>query len=74
MKAAERAIRTLKQRLLWVRHVPTAEELRLALAELAARCNASWLRKRHRHKTPNQIQANHKALETEAVTGFKLAA
>jgi hypothetical protein len=74
VKAAERAIRALKERLLWVRHFPTAEELRLALAELAARCNAIWLPERHRHKTPNQIRANHTALETEAVTGFKLAA
>ncbi len=77
--AAGRAIRTLKEQFLWVRHFATVEELRLALAECAALCTASWLRERHRHKTPNQktpnqIRAGQKALVTEAATGFKLAA
>lgn len=70
---AERAIRTLKEQLLWVRHFATVEELRLALAEFAALYNATWLRERHGHKTPNQIRANQFGLETEAATG-KLAA
>jgi transposase InsO family protein len=38
---AERAIRTMKERLLWVRHFATVEEIRLALAEFAALYNAS---------------------------------
>ena len=46
---AERAIRTLKEQLLWVRHFATVEELRRALAEFAALHNASWLRERHGH-------------------------
>ena len=71
---AERAIRTLKEQLLWVRHFATIEELRLALAEFAALHNASWLRERHGHRTPDQIRAEQRALETEAATGFKLAA
>ena len=71
---AERAIRTLKEQLLWVRHFATIEELRLALAEFAALYNASWLRERHGHRTPDQIRAEQRALETEAATGFKLAA
>lgn len=71
---AERAIRTLKEQLLWVRHFATVEELRQALAAFAAKYNASWLRQRHGYKTPNQIRAEQKALETEAATEFKMAA
>jgi hypothetical protein len=70
---AERAIRTLKEQLLWVRHFATVEELRLALAEFAALYNANWLRERHGHKTPDQIQAEQRGLETDAAT-VKLAA
>ncbi|WP_209428393.1 DDE-type integrase/transposase/recombinase [Pararhodobacter sp. SW119] len=71
---AERAIRTLKEQLLWVRHFATVEELRLALAAFAALYNANWLRERHGHKTPDQIRAGQSGLETEAATGFKMAA
>ncbi len=71
---AERAIRTLKEQLLWVRHFATVEELRQALAAFAARYNASWLRERHGYKTPDQIRAEQKALETDAAKGFKMAA
>ncbi|PJN94773.1 hypothetical protein CNY89_12470 [Amaricoccus sp. HAR-UPW-R2A-40] len=70
---AERAIRTLKEQLLWVRHFDTVEELRLALADGAALYNATWLRERHGHKTPDQIRAEHLGLETGAAT-VKLAA
>ena len=71
---AERAIRTLKEQLLWVRHFATIEELRQALTAFAAEYNTSWLRERHGYKTPNQIRAEQKALETEAATGTKMAA
>ena len=71
---AERAIRTLKEQLLRVRHFATVEELRQALAAFAAECNASWMRQRHGCKTPDQIRAEQKALETEAATGLKMAA
>lgn len=71
---AERAIRTLKEQLLWVQHFATIEELRTALIEFAARYNASWLRQRHGYKTPNQIRVEQKALATTAATEFKLAA
>ena len=71
---AERAIRTLKEQLLWVRHFATVDEIREALAAFAAEYNASWLRERHGYKTPNQIRAEQKALETEAATGTKMAA
>ena len=71
---AERAIRTLKEQLLWVRHFATVEELRQALAAFAAQYNASWMRQRHGYKTPDQIRAKQKALETEAATGLKMAA
>ena len=49
-------------------------QLRQALASFAALYNASWLRERHGHKTPDQIRAEQKALETKAATRFKLAA
>jgi len=71
---AERAIRTLKEQLIWVRHFATVEDLRQALAEFAARYNASWLRERHGYKTPDQIRAEQKALAPQAAKGFKLAA
>ena len=71
---AERAIRTLKEQLLWVRHFATVEELRQALAAFAAHYNASWLRERHGYKTPDQIRAHQKPLAPEAATGFKMAA
>ena len=48
--------------------------LRWGLAEFADLYNASWLRERHGHKTPNQIRAEQKALASEATTEFKLAA
>jgi transposase InsO family protein len=71
---AERAFRTLKEQLLWVRHFTTVEELRQALAAFAADYNASWLRQRHGYKTPDQIRAEQKALEPEAAMGVKMAA
>ncbi|WP_372922612.1 hypothetical protein [Roseovarius sp.] len=71
---AERAIRTLKEQLLWVQHFKTVEELRRALAAFAAQHNASWLRQRHGYKTPDQIRAEQKALEPEAAIGVKVAA
>ena len=71
---AERAIRTLKEQLLWVRHFATVEELRQALAAFAAQYNASWLRERHGYKTPDQIRAEQKGLEPEAATGPKMVA
>ena len=71
---AERAIRTLKEQLLWVQYFETVEELRQALASFAAKYNASWLRQRHGYKTPDQIRAEQKALEPEAATGAKMAA
>jgi putative transposase len=71
---AERAIRTLKEQLLWVRHFATVEELRKALAEFAALYNATWLRQRHGHKTPDQIRAEQLGLASEAATEQKIAA
>jgi transposase InsO family protein len=71
---AERAIRTLKEQLLWVRHFETIEELRTALAEFAAQYNASWLRQPHGYKTPDQIRAEQKGLEADAATAIMMAA
>ena len=64
----------LKEQLLWVRYFPTVEALRKSLAEFADLYNASWLRERYGHKTPNQIRAEPKALASEAATECKLAA
>ncbi len=71
---SERAIRTLKEQLLWVQHFETVEQLRAALADFAAEYNASWLRQRQGYKTPNQIRAEQKGLETEAATVINMAA
>jgi transposase InsO family protein len=71
---AERAIRTLKEQLLWVRHFATVKDLRQALAEFATLYNATWLRARHGHRTPDQIRAEQLGLAPEAATGLKLAA
>ncbi|MEI6537238.1 MAG: integrase core domain-containing protein [Verrucomicrobiaceae bacterium] len=70
----ERVIKTLKEQLHWIRYFPTIEALRKGLAEFADLYNASWLRERHEHKTPNQIRAEQKALATEAATELKLPA
>ena len=63
-----------EEQLLWVHSFATVEDLRLALAEFATLYTANWPRARHGHKTPNQIRAEQFGLETEAATGFKLAA
>jgi putative transposase len=65
---AERAIRTLKEQLLWVSRFATVEELRLALVEFAVLYNATWLRERHGHKPPDQIRAEQIGLEIGATT------
>jgi hypothetical protein len=44
------------------------------LDAFAAEYNASWLRERHGYKTPNQIRAEQKALETDSATEVKMAA
>ena len=44
------------------------------LAKFADLYNASWLRERHGHKTPNQIGAEQKALACEAAKEFRLVA
>jgi putative transposase len=71
---AERAIRTLKEQLLWIRRFTTVEELRQALAAFAERYNASWLRQRHGHNTPNQIRAEPKAIKAQAAMEVKMVA
>ena len=71
---AGRAIRTLNEQLLLLRHVETVEELRQALAAFATEHTASCLRQRQGYITPDQIRAEQKALEPEAATGVKMAA
>lgn len=57
-----------------VDQVGTVEELRNALAEFAALYNATWLRQRHGHRTPNQIRADQLGIASEAATEQKMAA
>jgi hypothetical protein len=52
---AERFIRTLKERLLWVRPFETIEEL--ALLEFKDRYNREWLCERHGHRSPAAVRA-----------------
>ena len=68
---AERAIRTLKEQLLWVRHVETVEDLRQALASFAAKYNASWLRQRHGYKTPIRSGPSKKPLNPKPPRGLR---
>jgi putative transposase len=71
---AERTIRTLKENLLWVRGFATLEALRQGLLHFAALYNARWLRERHGYKTPNQIRAEQRRLETAAGREQQMAA
>lgn len=70
---AERVSKTLKEQLLWARCFPTVEAIRTGLTDFADLYNASWLRERHGHKTPDQSKGEQKALASEAATEFKLA-
>ena len=58
---AERAIRTLKEQLLWVKTFETVEELRLALLRWAELYNEQWLIERHGFKSPAQRRREHYA-------------
>jgi transposase InsO family protein len=71
---AERAIRTLKEQLLWLTHFATIEDLRQGLAEFAKRFNATWLRQRHGYKTPDQIRAEQLRVDSTAASEETLAA
>jgi len=71
---AERAIRTLKEQLLWVTHFATIEDLRHGLAEFAKRYNANWLRQRHGYKTPDQIRAEQLRVDSATASEETLAA
>lgn len=57
----ERAIRTLKEQLLWVRSFQTVEELRLALIAWAELYNEQWLIERHGFRSPAQRRRDHYA-------------
>lgn len=58
---AERAIRTLKEQLLWIRTFATIEELRCALIEWAELYNERWMIERHQHKSPAQVRREYYA-------------
>jgi transposase InsO family protein len=57
----ERAIRTLKEQLLWVRSFETVEELRVALLAWAELYNEQWLIERHGFKSPAQRRREYYA-------------
>src|ERR1700704_4873298 len=55
---AERFIRTLKEKLLWVKPSDPTEVLRAALVEFATRYNETWLVARHGYRTPTPVRAD----------------
>jgi putative transposase len=57
----ERAIRTLKEQLLWVRSFDTVEDLRIALLDWAKLYNEKWLIERHGFKSPAQRRREYYA-------------
>jgi transposase InsO family protein len=57
----ERAIRTLKEQLLWVKTFDTVEELRRALLEWAELYNERWMIQRHGYISPAQRRREHYA-------------
>jgi len=57
----ERAIRTLKEQLLWVRTFDTVEELRRALLDWAELYNERWMIQRHGYISPAQRRREHYA-------------
>jgi putative transposase len=62
---AERAIRTLKEQLLWIRSFATIEELRCALIDWAELYNERWMIERHAHKSPAQARREYYAANTK---------
>jgi transposase InsO family protein len=57
----QRAIRTLKEQLLWVRTFDTVEELRCALLDRAELHNERWMIQRHGYISPAQRRREHYA-------------
>jgi transposase InsO family protein len=62
---AERAIRTLKEQLLWIRSFATIEELRRALIDWAELYNERWMIERHQHRSPTQARREYYAANTK---------
>lgn len=58
---AERFIRTLKEKLLWVRTFDTVEGLQAALQKFKYDYNEQWLIQRYGHRSPNQFR--HDAMD-----------
>jgi putative transposase len=54
-RCAERCIRTLKEKLLWLQTFDTVEELRRALHAFQRPYNETWLLGRHGYKAPAQV-------------------
>lgn len=61
---AERAIRTLKEQLLWIRSFATIEELRRALIDWAELYNERWMIERHQHQSPAHVRRAYYAANT----------
>jgi transposase InsO family protein len=57
----ERAIRTLKEQLLWVKTFETVEDLRIALLQWVELYNEQWLIERHGFKPPAQRRREYYA-------------
>ena len=53
---AERVIRTLKEKLLWVRRVDTIEALRLAVLAFKRTYNEQWMLEKYHYRSPAQVR------------------
>ena len=63
---AERFIRTLKEKLLWLTTFETVEDLGLALHEFQRPYNATWLIGRHGYKAPTQVRQEQRCALADA--------
>ena len=71
---AERFIRTLKEKVLWVHTFDAVEDLRRALVEFARHDNETWLVARHGRRTPAQVRADRLGVDETLMAELPLAA
>ena len=63
---AERFIRTLKEKLLWLTTFDTVEDLRLALHEFQHQDHETWWIGRHGYKAPAQVRQEQQCALADA--------
>ena len=57
---AERFIKTLKKKMLWLKWFQTVEKLRQASIQFQQTYDQNWIIKRNGYQTPNQVRDNQK--------------